>query len=177
MNNRAFKLGAALAVLLWAVAAFAQIPGPPTENVDAWYEWILVWLMRPGVAAVLAGLVLAFVVPQRAKMDLPHKWPADRRRRMTRRISFVSGFIPTALLWPLGWNLETMSTRDIYIIVIAGLLTATLVGASAPWTYSVVMNQLYKRGWLSEMKWSGEARAAAKRVGETTSSGIPVDTQ
>ena len=132
-------------------------------EIDAWYDWILVWMFRPGIAAVIVGIFFAFLVPQRIKMDFPMEWTPERRRRMTRRASFVSGFIPTLLLWPLGWMTEHLTPKEHYLIWVAGFLAASAVGTAAPFSYQIIMNFLYRRGWLNEVKWSGEVRARMKR--------------
>lgn len=162
-------LVALYAALIAIGACVAQDLGAAhRENIDAWYSWILVWLMRPGVGAILAGALAAFVIPQRVKMDFPADWPADRRRRQTRRWSFWCGFWPTLVFWPVGWDLESLTKLELYGVLMLGGFAALMVGSLAPWTYSVVMNQLYRRGWVNELKWSGEARAQAKRSGEIT---------
>lgn len=156
-----------LFVIAWAcLIAWPALGQPPgAEQAEAWYGWVLVWLKRPGVAAVLAGVAMAFIVPQRVKMDFPLYWTKDKRRFMTRLTSFVCGSLTTLLLWPLFWPWQAMPMIEVYGVLVTGFLTAVLVGAAAPFTYAIIMNQLYKRGWISEMKWSGEARAEALKNG------------
>jgi hypothetical protein len=133
------------------------------EAVDSWYEWIMMYMLRPGFMAVSVGVIMAFIIPQRVKMDFPLEWSPEKRRMRTRLTSFISGFFGTAMMWPLFWPWAMMSAMEIYGASAGGLLAAVLVGASAPYTYNIIMNFLYKRGWLTEHKWSGEAAAQQKR--------------
>lgn len=158
------RYSAVILSLLVILRVTAQIPNPPTQ-VDAWYSWILVWVFRPGIAAVLVGIVMAYIVPQRFKMDFPHTWDDDRRKRTTRRLSFISGFIPTVLLWPLGWMFKGMNVTDMYLVWVTGLLAAITVGSAAPFTYTIFMNYLYKKGWADPNYWSAEKVAQLKREG------------
>lgn len=154
--------------------AMAQIVNPPPV-IDAWYSWLLVWAFRPGIAAVVVGILFSFVVTQRVKMDFPHTWTADRRRRTTRRVSFICGFIPCMLLWPLGWMSTGMTATDIYLVWVTGLLAAVAVGAAAPFSYTVIMNFLYKHHWAKAENWSGEETAKMKRIDDPTVALQPQD--
>lgn len=156
-----------LMLLLLPLAALAgeqtTLNAGGVREAQAWYEAVLAFVLRPGLAAVLTGFLLALVIPQRVKMDFPVDWSDSRRRFMTRLVSFASGFTGTALIWPLFWPWDRLvTTLEVYGVLISGFLASILVGALAPWSYTVVMNRLYRLGWLNEERWSGEARARAK---------------
>lgn len=154
-----------LIALLFAGAASAQILDPPQAQVNAWYDFILVWVMKPVVGAALIGFFTSIVCTQRWKMGLPADMDHDQRRRKTQRFSFYVGFVVTLLFWPLGWveDLQTYGIRGIYLILVSGAVVSAVVGATAPFVYAIVMNRLYKFGWFNEVAWSGEARADQKR--------------
>jgi hypothetical protein len=157
------KNGITMALLfLLAMPALAQVT---PEVADSWYEIAIKWIMRPGLAAVAAGIVMGFAIPQWAKMSFPIEWGSSRRKGMTQLVSFLSGFLTTALLWPLFWELADARAMDYYGVIVSGLLAAVLVGVSPPFTYPAIMRFLYKRGWATEEMWSGEARAVQRRSG------------
>lgn len=142
----------------------ALADGQTSDWYDRWYDRIVTWFTKPAIGAILVGVILAFVVPQRVKMDFPLRWNRAKRRRRTRYVSFISGFTGTMLMWPIGWSWSTMLPLDIYGVMIGGFVTAIIVGAAAPLTYAILMKQLYKRGILNEQKWSGDARANQKNA-------------
>jgi hypothetical protein len=161
------KLIGAIAVSATAIAVQAQVPAPPVESVNAWYDFLLRWVMEPVIGACLLGFFASIVITQRWKMTLPDDLSNEARRRKTQWFSFYVGFVVTLLFWPLGWTKELTEygVRGIYLILVSGGVAAVIVGALAPFVYAVVMNQLYKFGWFNEVKWSGQARAEAKLSG------------
>lgn len=155
-----------LLLLLMLIMPWIAIAGDVAQSIDqaeAWYERLIGYLLRPGLGAAMVGAVMAFVVPQRVKMDFPLEWSDRVRRIRTRQVAFWAGVIPTLLLWPLGWPWKTVDALQAYGIWVGGVMTAIAIGAGAPWTYRVIMNQAYKRGFLDEERWSGETRAQLKR--------------
>lgn len=155
-----------------------QVPGPGAlAQVDSWYEWILAWLLKPAAGPLLASLVWSWIITQRYKMNLPADMAHDQRRRKTQRFSFYAAFLPCAVLWPIGWMFEGMSSRNIYLVFVGGILVSALAGAASPFLYTVVMSQIYKRGWLTPEMVSGEARADAKRAEAAFAPAAPTDTQ
>jgi hypothetical protein len=152
----------AILVLSWTYALFAQQLPLDREEIDSWYEWIMHYMLKPGFMAVSVGIIMAFIIPQRVKMDFPLTWSPEKRKMRTRLTSFISGFFGTAMMWPLFWPWATMSAMEVYGASIGGLVASILVGASAPYTYNIVMHQLYKRGWVDASKWSGQTVAALR---------------
>lgn len=137
-------------------------------QVEGAWGSIVRLVTQPGVAAVAIGALCAFLIPQRVKMDFPVRWDREKRALMTRLTSFGCGFFGTVLFWPMFWPWETMTGMEIYGVMASGLVVSILVGAAAPFTYTIVMNRLYKKGWLDEKRWSGEAHAEVKaKEGET----------
>jgi hypothetical protein len=159
-----FFKGIAAMFALFTMASDGMTQGT-IQDAQAWYEALLVFVMRPGLAAIFTGFLLALVIPQRVKMDFPLTWGEDRRRFVTRLVSFASGFLGTGAIWPLFWDWSSVQTPlDGYGIMISGFFAAILVGALAPWSYALVMSRIYKLGWLDEGRWSGEARARLRQA-------------
>jgi hypothetical protein len=157
----------ALFGLSYFYAIHAQQLPVDREEIDSWYEWIMLYMLKPGFMAVSVGIIMSFIVPQRVKMDFPVEWPAEKRRARTRLTSLISGFCGTAMMWPLFWPWSTMTAMEAYGAGAGGLLVSIVVGASAPYTYNIIMNFLYKRGWVDEKKWSGQAAAELKNGGNS----------
>lgn len=160
-----------IGLLLFGTAGMLLAQPPSVEQAQAWYETIVDWAVRPAVTAIVAGVVLAFVIPQRVKLDFPPYW-SDRKRRMrTRLTSFLAGSIGTAALWPIGWDWAGMQLLDSVMVAIGGLFCAVVVGASAPYTYTVIVGWLAKRGFWRPA--SGEECAERKRL----STGTPIESE
>lgn len=159
-------------ILLLILPASDAIAAQEVIVYRGWVDSFILWLMTPGLGAVIIGVVCAFFIPQRVKMDFPLAWDRDKRSFMTRLTSFLCGFFGTLLFWPLFWPWGEMTGMQAYGVVMSGMVTAVLVGSAAPFTYSVVMGRLYRAGWLDEKKWSGEAHAEAK-IASGATDGVP----
>lgn len=144
-----------------------------------WAKWgqpvIDILTATPGVAAFLVGFIIGFLGTQWLKGPdvLPHDWPPEKRRAWVSRIAFAMYAIPCLLLWPIGWDWATLSYTERYLVVVLGLLASIALGFGSMWFYSVVMRELYARGWASEEKWSAEGRAKKRQKLVTGATGQP----
>lgn len=118
----------------------------------------------PGALAVVTGFISGLLFTQRYKFSLSDLLKEKDRTYKIRRFSLFAGGIPCLLLWPLTFKgYADMSTLKLYGIVVGGILATGVTACSPPVLYPLVMNFLYRRGWVDKKKWSADAKVDEKR--------------
>lgn len=170
-----------ISVLL--LTAIAVAGGPEQQQfaipdqagtVERWYAYAINKLVgEHGIAAVLGGLLVSFVVTQLAKARfVEREWSTKQLVWYTRLTAFVSGFLATSLIWPMTYDWDHLTTRGTYVMVVSGLIMAVIVGGSSPLIYKLAVAFAYKRKWLNAETFSAETRAEMKRMGVAEAAGV-----
>lgn len=133
------------------------------QEFDSWWAYIMDKVVQEhGFAAVVAGLLVSWVLTQLVKMNFPADWTAKKIVWMTRLTAFGTAFVPTLLVWPVTYDWDLLHGRYLYTMVVSGLVVATVVGGLSPAAYKFFMSWFYRFGWVHPDQTSAVSRADQK---------------